>query len=77
MMQPVTMPGLHMGSTTLKKVSIGEARRLAATSSGRVPSACMLFIRGCTMNGIEYTTDATTKPVNVKGKLGKPHAAID
>ncbi|MCY1545965.1 hypothetical protein D9M68_819380 [compost metagenome] len=53
MMTPVTRPGRHSGSTTEKNVSSLEARRLAAASSGRSPSACMAFKTGCTMKGSE------------------------
>ncbi|EWS57426.1 hypothetical protein Y695_04827 [Hydrogenophaga sp. T4] len=53
MMTPVTSPGRHSGSTTLKNVSSGEARRLAATSSGRLPMASMALCTGCTMKGSE------------------------
>ena len=45
--------GLHSGSTTVKNRSSGLARSVAATSSGRGPSACIAFITGCTMKGSE------------------------
>ena len=42
--------------------SRGLARKLAAASSGARPTAAKAVCSGCTMNGREYTTDATTKP---------------
>ncbi|MCY1460868.1 hypothetical protein D9M71_784630 [compost metagenome] len=52
-MDAVTKPGRARGSTTLKKVSQGLARRVAATSRGRWPMALKAFCRGCTTKGME------------------------
>ena len=76
MTAPEIRPGLHSGSTTLKNVSRGEARRLAATSSGRVPIASMACCTGCTMKGSEYSTEARTSPANVKGSTPSPSACV-
>ncbi len=46
-------PGRARGRITLKNVSQGLARKVAATSSGRVPMAEKAFCNGCTTNGIE------------------------
>ena len=52
-MAAVINPGRASGTTTLKKVSSGEARRVAATSSGRLPMASKAFCNGCTTKGME------------------------
>ncbi|MNO03573.1 hypothetical protein D3C81_2243200 [compost metagenome] len=52
-MEAVTKPGRASGSTTEKKLSQGPARRVAATSSGRVPMALKAFCSGCTTKGME------------------------
>jgi len=49
----VTKPGLASGRATVKKVSSGEARRVAATSSGRSPMAMKAFWIGWTTKGRE------------------------
>ena len=77
MMAPEISPGLHSGSTTLKKVSSLDARKLAATSSGRVPRACMALWIGCTMKGREYKTEPTTKPQKVKVSKPSPRDCVN
>ncbi|MNQ84068.1 hypothetical protein D3C85_991880 [compost metagenome] len=52
-MLAVMKPGLAKGSTTEKKLSQGLARRVAATSRGRLPMAVKAFCKGCTTKGIE------------------------
>ncbi len=49
----MTMPGRASGSATVKNVSHGLARKVAAASSGRVPMASNAFCKGCTTKGIE------------------------
>ena len=50
----------------------GEARKVAATSSGRSPNASKALRIGCTTNGIEYNTDAITSASNVKARVRSP-----
>ena len=52
-MAAVMKPGFASGTATLKKASSGEARRVAATSSGRSPMASKAFCIGCTTKGRE------------------------
>jgi hypothetical protein len=42
-----------MGTATVKKASTGDARKVAATSSGRCPMASKAVCSGCTMKGSE------------------------
>jgi hypothetical protein len=50
---PVTSPRRARGRATVKKLRSGEARRLAATSIGRVPIASKALRTGCTTKGME------------------------
>ena len=52
-MVAVTKPGRASGSATLKKLSHGPARSVAATSSGRRPMASKALCTGCTTKGSE------------------------
>ena len=49
----VINPGRARGKTTVKKVSHGFARKVAATSSGLGPMAVNAFCNGCTTKGME------------------------
>jgi hypothetical protein len=52
-MEAVRKPGSARGTATVKKASSGEARKVAATSSGRSPMVSNAVCRGCTMKGSE------------------------
>ena len=52
-MQAVRKPGFASGTATLKKASSGEARKVAATSNGRSPTASKAVCKGCTIKGSE------------------------
>jgi molybdate transport system permease protein len=51
--QPIQNAFESNGRATLKNASKGEARRLAATSSGRLPMDSKAFWMGCTTKGSE------------------------
>src|SRR5262249_29387204 len=50
---PVKRPGLASGNATVQKARRGEARKVAATSRGRSPTAAKALRIGCTTNGID------------------------
>src|SRR5450756_1449508 len=50
---PARKPGRASGTATVQKARRGEARKVAATSSGRSPIAANALRIGCTTNGIE------------------------
>ena len=51
--EAVRNPGAASGTATEKKASSGEARSVAATSSGRSPTASKAVCNGWTMKGKE------------------------
>ena len=65
----VRKPGRASGKATLRKRSQAPARKVAATSSGRLPIASNAFWIGCTANGSENSTEPTTRPAKVNGKV--------
>ncbi|MNP63885.1 hypothetical protein D3C76_1593310 [compost metagenome] len=71
-MAAVMKPGRARGRMTLKKLSQGPARKVAATSSGRVPMAENAFCSGWTTNGIEYSTDPITRPAKLNVRVPRP-----
>ena len=66
---PLRSPGLASGRATVQKARAGEARKVAATSSGRSPTAAKALRIGCTTNGIEARIEAMTRPVKVKARV--------
>src|SRR5215472_12434163 len=71
---PVKRPGLASGSATVQKARRGEARSVAATSSGRSPIAAKALRIGCTTNGIDETIEPMTRPVKVNASVRAPHS---
>ncbi|MNI84366.1 hypothetical protein D3C73_1412650 [compost metagenome] len=71
-MAAVMKPGRARGRVTLKKVSQGLARNVAATSSGRVPMAEKAFCSGWTTKGIEYNTEPMTSPAKLNVRVPRP-----
>ncbi len=57
----------------VQKARRGEARSVAATSSGRSPTAANALRIGCTTNGIDEMIEPMTRPVNVKASVRAPH----
>ncbi len=70
--EPLSRPGLASGSATVQKARVGEARKVAATSSGRSPMAAKALRIGCTTKGSEARIEAMTRPVNVKASVRAP-----
>ncbi|MNF11369.1 hypothetical protein D3C80_2125790 [compost metagenome] len=48
------------------------ARKVAATSRGRVPMAENAFCSGWTTKGIEYSTEPITKPAKLNVSVPSP-----
>src|SRR5690554_2992311 len=68
----VKNPLCAKGSTSVKKRSKGEARKVAATSKTRPPAEAKAFCRGCTTKGKENNIEPMTKPLKVKAKCPMP-----
>jgi hypothetical protein len=72
----VKNPERDNGNTTVKKVSSGFARKVAAASKGASPIAVNAVCRGCTTNGKEYSTEATTRSAKVNGSVPMPNSVV-
>src|SRR5271165_3768778 len=69
---PLRRPGLASGRATVQKARVGEARSVAATSSGRSPIAAKALRIGCTTNGMEARIEPMTRPVKVNARVRAP-----
>ena len=72
----VTKPGRASGKATLKNRSHDPARKVEATSSGRLPIASKAFCIGCTAKGNEKSTEPTTNPEKENGNLPRCKALV-
>ena len=72
----VKKPGFESGSTTLKKVSNGLARNVAAASMNCCPMLENEACNGCTTKGSEYRTEETIKPAKLKGSMPNPKLVV-
>ena len=72
----VSSAGFDSGSTTLMKRSNGEARSVAAASSTASSIAAKPDCNGCTTNGSEYSTEASSSPGKVNASVPSPSAVV-
>lgn len=68
----VRKAGRAKGRATVKKAYDGDARRVAATSSGRSPMVVKALQIGYTTTGSALKTDATTSPAKVNASVRSP-----
>ena len=66
-----TGPGSRAASATFQKAFHGEARNVAAASSGRSPMAAKALRIGCTTNGIAEMIEPMTRPVKREGERAR------